>query len=151
MLSPRALRRRRLTRQRSSVTCAFDGFPDVLVVDHDSKFTSQVFLAFVKGWGSCLIVSSAYHKNTNAKVVRTNGVVSYTLRAYANGHKDDCDCHLPLAVFAINNEALTLGCDLTPFFVDRVAHPRLPCRRLATTPPRASPLHTTRSGCGRWR
>ncbi len=34
----------------------FPGFPDVLVVDHDSKFTSEVFCAFVKGWGSCLIV-----------------------------------------------------------------------------------------------
>ena len=31
-----------------------DGFPDVLVVDHDSKFTSEVFRALVKGWGSCL-------------------------------------------------------------------------------------------------
>ena len=39
-----------------------DGFPDVLVVDHDSKFTSEVFRAFVKGWGSCLIVGSAYQQ-----------------------------------------------------------------------------------------
>jgi hypothetical protein len=36
-----------------------DGFPDVLVVDHDPKFTSDVFRAFVKGMGSCLIVGSA--------------------------------------------------------------------------------------------
>ncbi len=43
-----------------------DGFPDVLVVDHDPKFTSQVFRAFVKSMGSCLLVGSAYHKNTNA-------------------------------------------------------------------------------------
>ena len=28
-----------------------NGFPDVLVVDHDSEFTSEVFRAFVKGWG----------------------------------------------------------------------------------------------------
>ena len=103
-----------------------DGFPDVLVVDHDSKFTSEVFRAFVKGWGSCLIVGSAYHKNTNAKVERANGVVSDTLRAFANGRKDDWDDHLPLTVFAINNAASTLGGDLTPFFVDRGAHPRLP-------------------------
>ena len=103
-----------------------DGFPDVLVVDHDSKFTSEVFRAFVKGWDSCLIVGSAYHKNTNAKVERANGVISDTLRAYANGRKDDWDDHLPLTVFAINNAASTLGGDLTPFFVDRGAHPRLP-------------------------
>jgi hypothetical protein len=103
-----------------------DGFPDVLLVDHDSKFMSTVFRAFVKGWGSCLIVGLAYHKNTNAKVERANGVVSDTLRAYANGRKDDWDGHLPLAVFAINNAASRLGGDLTPFFVDRGAHPRLP-------------------------
>ncbi len=103
-----------------------DGFPDVLVVDHDSKFTSEVFRAFVKGWGSCLIVGSAYHKNTNAKVERANCVVSDTLRAYANGRKDDWNGHLQLAVFAINNAASTLGGDLTPFFVDRGVHPRLP-------------------------
>jgi hypothetical protein len=103
-----------------------DGFPDVLVVDHDPKFTSAVFQAFVKGMGSCLIVGSAYHKNTNAKVERANGVIGDTLRAFANGRKDDWDRQLPLAVFAINNAASTLGEGLTPFFIDRGAHPRLP-------------------------
>ena len=44
-----------------------------------------------------------YHKNTNAKVDRANGVISDTLRAYANGRKDDWDSRLPLAVFAVNN------------------------------------------------
>jgi len=102
------------------------GFPDVLVVDHDAKFTSEVFRAFVKSMGSCLIVGSAYHKNTNAKVERANGVISDTLRAYANGRKDDWDSHLTLAEFAINNAACTLGDNLTPFFIDRGAHPRLP-------------------------
>ena len=59
------------------------GFPDALVVDHDAKFTSKVFRAFVKSMGSCLVVGSAYHKNTNAKVERANGVISDTLRASA--------------------------------------------------------------------
>ena len=102
------------------------GFPDVLVVDHDPKFTSDVFRAFAKGMGSCLIVGSAYHKNTNAKVERANGVIGDTLRAFANGRKDDWDRQLPLAEFAINNADSTLGDGLTPFFIDRGAHPRLP-------------------------
>ena len=108
-----------------------NGFPDVLVVDHDPKFTSDVFRAFVKGMGSCLIVGSAYHKNTNAKVERANGVIGDTLRAFANGRKDDWDRQLPLAVFAINHDnrdeasTLRLGEELTPFFIDRGAHPRL--------------------------
>ena len=84
-------------------SCA--GYSDALVVDHDAKFTSEVFRAFVKSMGSCLVVGSAYHKNTNAKVERANGVISDTLCAYANGHKDDWDNHLTPAEFAINNTA----------------------------------------------
>ena len=103
-----------------------DGMPDVIVVDHDPKFTSALFSAFVKSMGSCLIVGSAYHKNTNAKVERANGVIGDTLRAVANGRKDDWDQHLPFAVFAINNAASTVDGSLTPFFIDRGAHPRLP-------------------------
>jgi hypothetical protein len=71
-------------------------------------------------------VGSAYHKNTTAKVERTNGVISDTLRANADGHKDDWNVHLLPAEFAINNAASTLGDGLTPFFIDRGAHPRLP-------------------------
>ena len=55
------------------------GFPDALVVDHDAKFTSEVFRAFVKSMGSCLIVGSAYRKNTIAKVERVKGSISDTL------------------------------------------------------------------------
>ena len=122
-----------------------DGFPDVLVVDHDPKFTSEVFRAFVKSMGSCLIVGSAYHKNTNAKVERANGVIGDTLRAFANGRKDDWDRQLPLAVFAINNAASTLGDELTPFFIDRGAHPRLPLSvPTDCTPGGESPAHYAR-------
>ena len=49
-----------------------------------------------------------------------------TLRAFANGRKDDWDVWLPYVVFAINNSASTLGGELTPFFIDRGQHPRLP-------------------------
>ena len=69
------------------------GIPDVLVVDHDAEFTSDIFRAFVKSMGSCPILGSAYHKNTNAKVQRAHGVISDTLSAYANGRKDDGDSH----------------------------------------------------------
>ena len=64
-------------------------------VDHDAKFTSALFRvwAFVKSMGSCLIVGSSYHRdeNTYANVERANCVINDTLRAYANGRKDDWD------------------------------------------------------------
>jgi hypothetical protein len=130
-----------------------DGFPDsdVLVVarDHDPKFTSAVFRAFVKGMGSSLIVGSAYRKNTNAKVERANGVIGDTLRAYANGRKDDWDRQLPLAVFVINNAASTLGDGLTPFFIDRGAHPRLPMSAPAAGGAESPALYMP-DGCTSW-
>ena len=52
--------------------------------------------------------------------------ISGTLRANANGCKDEWDSHLTLAEFAINITASTLGDDKTPFFIVRGAHPRLP-------------------------
>ncbi len=48
-----------------------DGFPDVLVVDHDPKFTSAVFRAFVKSMGLCLIVGYAYHKTPTSGILPT--------------------------------------------------------------------------------
>ena len=43
-----------------------DGVPDVLVVDHYPKFTSQLFREFTKAIGLALIVGTAYHKNTSS-------------------------------------------------------------------------------------
>jgi hypothetical protein len=61
-------------------------------------------------------------------VDRANGVIGDTLRAFANGRKNDWDWdrQLPRAVFTINNAASTLGDGLTPFLIDSGAHPRLP-------------------------
>ena len=53
-------------------------------------------------------------------------MLGHTLRAFANGRKDDWDAWLPYAVFAINNAASTLRDDLTLFFIDRAQHPRFP-------------------------
>ena len=51
-----------------------DGIPNVLVVDHDPKFTSALFKEFTRCIGSSLLISSTYHKNTNAKAELVNGV-----------------------------------------------------------------------------
>jgi transposase InsO family protein len=65
-----------------------DGIIDVLVVDHDPKFPSTLFREFTRRIGSSLIVGLAYHKNTNAKTERVNGVLGDTLRAFENGRID---------------------------------------------------------------
>ena len=63
-----------------TVLRSVDGIPDVLVVDHDPKFTSALFKEFTR------CIGSAYHKNTNAKVKRANGVLGDTgLRQWPQG------------------------------------------------------------------
>ena len=50
--------------------------PDVLVVDHEPKFTSALFKEFKHCTGSSLLIGSPYHKtrNTNAKAKRSTNV-----------------------------------------------------------------------------
>ena len=80
-----------------------DGVPDVLVVDNDPKFTSAIFREFAKAIGPALIVGTACHKNTGARVERANGVLGDTLRVLANSRRDDWDKWVLHASFAINN------------------------------------------------
>ena len=125
-----------------------DGVPDALVVDHDPKFTSKVFREFTRSLGSSLLVGSAYHKNTNARVERVNRILADTLRAFANGRKDDWDLWLPYAVYAINNSASTLGGELTPFFTAAaIRNIRSPSRIRGRA---SSPRGPTPCGCRRW-
>jgi hypothetical protein len=102
MLFPPGRRRRRPRPRRLFATCVPPLLPRV------SGCAGRV-PGLRQGHGLSLIVGSAYHKNTNAKVERANGVIGDTLRAFANGRKDDWDRQLPFAVFTINNVASTLG------------------------------------------
>ena len=49
-----------------------------------------------------------------------------TLWVLANSQQDYWDKWVLHACFAINNTLLLLGSHLSPFFIDRGAHPRLP-------------------------
>jgi hypothetical protein len=55
----------------------------------------------------------------------SSAIPSITLRAFANGQKDDWGLELPLSEFAINNVDSVLGDGLTPSFIDRSANPSL--------------------------
>ncbi len=63
-----------------------DSIPDVCaVVDNDPKFTSNPFREFMRRIGSSLIIGSAFHKHTNAKVERVHGVLGDAVLTYTNG------------------------------------------------------------------
>ncbi len=80
---------------------------------------------------------------------RANGVIGdrYAARFRKRARKDDWDRQLPLAVFAINNAASTVGDGLTPLFIDRGAHPRLPLSApMDGSPGGESPAQDARDG-----
>jgi hypothetical protein len=96
--------------------------------------------------------ASSYHKNTNAKVQRANGVVSDTLRQRPQGRLGR-----PPAARRVCRQQFDVDARRRP---DALLHrpgravPRTldsRCRSLATPSPPANHLHTTRSGCRRWR
>ncbi len=96
----------------------------MLLVDHDIKSTSDVFKfqAFVHGMGSCLIVCSAYHKNTNDKVERANGVIGNTLCRDAStptGARTAGICSCPSLCLPSTTRLQPWATD----FIDRGAHP----------------------------
>ena len=85
----------------------------------------MIFSEFTKVIGSALIVGTAYHKNTSAKVKRVNSLLGDMLLALANSQLDYWDKWVLHSCFAINNTPWALGSHLFPFFIDRGANPLL--------------------------
>ena len=87
----------------------------------------------------CLIVGSAYHKSTDSKAERASGVISDTLRAYADGRKDGCDSRHTLAEFAMYKFSTTV----------KTPHQRsATTRRLSSSA--AAPVSQSRSLTTKW-
>ncbi len=129
-----------------------DGFPDVLVLDHwhNPKFTSEVFLAFVKSMGSCLIVGSAYHKNTNAMFEQANGVISDTLRATPRGARTTGTGSCPSPCSPSTTRLRPWATDSLHSSSTVVHTTACRCRPRRRAALEASHLRATRTGCARW-
>ena len=89
----------RIVREMALRSRAGDGVPDVLVVDHDHGALFRQLQGVHAAHPLELLIGSAYHKSTNAKAERVNGVTGVlgdTLRAFANGRTDEWDVWLAL-------------------------------------------------------
>ena len=58
------------------------GVPKLIVLDRDSKFTSNCWKALFKGLGTQLNFSTAYHPQTYRQTERVNQVLEDMLRMY---------------------------------------------------------------------
>ena len=79
------------------------GVPVFIVSDRDPRFTAHFWKSFQKAMGTRLMVSTAFHPQTDGQSERTIQVLEDMLRACVLDHKGGWEEHLPLVEFAYNN------------------------------------------------
>ena len=79
------------------------GVPLSIISDRGTQFNLQFWKAFQKGLGTQVLLSSAFHPQTDGQAERTIQTLEDMLRACALDFKGSWDDHLPLIEFAYNN------------------------------------------------
>ena len=79
------------------------GVPVSIVLDRDPMFTTHFWKSFQKAMGTKLMMSTAFHPQTDGQSERTIQVLEDMLRAFVLDFKGSWEEHLPLVEFAYNN------------------------------------------------
>ncbi|GJU83817.1 putative reverse transcriptase domain-containing protein [Tanacetum coccineum] len=79
------------------------GVPISIILDRDSKFTSNLWQSLQKAFGTQLDMSTAYHPQTDGQSERTIQTLEDMLRACIIDFGKSWDNHLPLVEFSYNN------------------------------------------------
>ena len=101
------------------------GFPECILSDRDSRFTSRFWQALWKLSGTRLAMSTSYHPQTDGQTENVNRVVQDILRAYISDSRKDWDRYLTAAEIAINSSRHA-STGYTPFFLNHNQEVRLP-------------------------
>lgn len=81
------------------------GVPDSIVSDRDPKFTSKFWREFTRLIGTKLLMSTAFHPQTDGMSERTIRTVTQILRAMVQPDQTDWVRKVPMVEFAINSSA----------------------------------------------
>jgi hypothetical protein len=111
------------------------GLPEALLSDRDPRFTAGFWKAFWEKMDTTLLMSTAYHAQTDGQTENANKTLETVLRSVVNFEQTDWDQHLHLVEFAVNSSKnATTG--FTPFFLNYGLEPKTPID-IATAPLRA--------------
>ncbi|KAJ0555993.1 putative nucleotidyltransferase, Ribonuclease H [Helianthus annuus] len=83
------------------------GVPTSIISDRDARFTSELWQAMHKSFGSRLDMSTAYHPQTDGQSERTIQTLEDMLRACVIDFDNSREKHLPLVEFSYNNSYYT--------------------------------------------
>jgi hypothetical protein len=101
------------------------GLPRAIVSDRDPRFTSIFWQSLWSQLGTTLLMSTAFHPQTDGQTERQNRTLEENLRAYVNYQQDDWDTKLVAAELAYNtSEHASTG--YSPFYLNYGHHPHLP-------------------------
>lgn len=101
------------------------GLPRAIVSDRDPRFTSIFWQSLWKQLGTKLLMSTAFHPQTDGQTERQNRTLEETLRAYVNYQQDDWDDRLAAAEISYNS-SVHASTGFSPFFLNYGYHPHLP-------------------------
>ncbi|KAE9028547.1 hypothetical protein PR001_g11707 [Phytophthora rubi] len=109
------------------------GLPEAFVSDRDPRFVSHFWQHLFRLLGTRLDMSTADHPQTDGQAERVNRVLEDILRSVCAAEPTKWSTLLPQVEFALNN-AVHSSTGFTPFYVNRLRHPRTPL----TLPPASS-------------
>ena len=79
------------------------GVPVSIVSNRDPRFTAHFWKSFQKAMGTQLMMSTAFHPQTNGQSERTKQVLEDMLRTCVLDFKGSWEEHFPLVEFVYNN------------------------------------------------
>src|SRR5258708_7133844 len=106
------------------------GTPGHVTSDHRTEFMSHFFCSLGSLLSMKLHFMSGYHLEGNGQMEQINQVLEQYLWAYTNYQQDNWAPLLPLAEFTYNNATSTTT-GISPFFMNKGYHLRLPTNLLA--------------------
>jgi transposase InsO family protein len=98
------------------------GTPRVVVSDRGPQFVAAFTRELYKLLGIKLVMSMAYHPQTDGQMECVNQVLEGYLRIFTSRRQDDWDNFLPTGEFQYNN-TIHSSTQQTPFLVDPGRHP----------------------------
>ena len=107
------------------------GWPKVVISDRDPRFDADFWRSVLKGSGTQLRMSTAYHPETDGQTERANRTLLAMLRKFAIDSDTNWVDHLPWLEFAYN-DSKHCGTGYTPFFLVQGSSPHVPLRNLVT-------------------
>ncbi|GJR06393.1 retrotransposable element Tf2 [Tanacetum coccineum] len=93
------------------------GLDEIIISDHDSRFTSRFWQLMQEALGTRLDMNTAYHPQTDGQSEHTIQTLEEMLRACVMDFRGSWDVHLSLVKFPYNNSYLVKKGKLAPRFV----------------------------------